>query len=113
MSAATQGIRLPLGLFAGQPSPRLYDRIVEVLRARHYSRRTEEAYLHWIRRFILFHERRHPRLLAEVDVNRFLTHLAVKEHVSASTQNQALAALLFLYEKFSNSRSTALRASCG
>ncbi len=88
----------PLGLFPGQPAPRLYDRVVEVLRARHYSRRTEEAYVHWIRRFILFHPGRHPRELAEGEVNRFLTHLAVKEKVAASTQNQALSALLFLYE---------------
>ena len=88
----------PLGLFPGQPAPRLYDRVVEVLRARHYSRRTEEAYVHWIRRFLGFHPGRHPRELAEGDVNRFLTHLAVRENVAASTQNQALASLLFLYE---------------
>ncbi len=90
--------RSPLGLFPGQPAPRLYDRVVEVLRTRHYSRRTEQAYIHWVRRFILFHARQHPRELAESNVNRFLTHLAVKENVAASTQNRALAALLFLYE---------------
>lgn len=87
----------PLGCFPGQPTPRLYDRVVEVLRARHYSRRTEEAYVHWIRRFTLFHAGAHPRELGEGHVNTFLTHLAVKENVAASTQNQALAALLFLY----------------
>jgi len=86
----------PLRLFADRPSPRLYDRVVEVLRVRHYSRRTEEAYVHWIRRYIQFHQHRHPRQLAESEVNRFLTHLAVKEHVAASTQNQALSAILFL-----------------
>ncbi|MBI3695385.1 MAG: integron integrase, partial [Acidobacteria bacterium] len=91
--------RSPLGLFPAQPTPRLYDRVVEVLRTRHYSRRTEEAYIHWIRRFILFCARAHPRELGEGDVNRFLTDLAVKENVAASTQNQALAALLFLYER--------------
>ena len=90
--------RSPLGLFPGQASPRLYDRIVETLRARHYSRRTEQAYLHWIRRFLFFHARAHPRQLGEGDVNSFLTHLAVQENVAASTQNQALAALLFLYQ---------------
>ena len=63
--------RFPLGTFPGQPTPRLYDRVVEVLRARHYSRRTEEAYIHWIRRFILFHKRTHPGERAEGDVNRF------------------------------------------
>ncbi len=88
----------PLELFPGQASPRLYDRVVEVLRTLHYSRRTEEAYLHWIRRFLLFHAHAHPRQLAEGDVNRFLTHLAVQQNVAASTQNQALAAVLFLYE---------------
>jgi integron integrase len=87
-----------LGFFANKPVPRLYDRIVEVLRVRHYSLRTEEAYLHWIRRYIVFHEYQHPRLLAEGDVNRFLTDLALNGHVAASTQNQALAAILFLYE---------------
>lgn len=98
MDAVTQQRRLPLGLFADKPAPRLYDRIVQVLRVRHYSRRTEEACVHWMRRYIEFHEHRHPRQLAEGDVNRSLTHLAVKEHVAASTQNQALCAILFLYE---------------
>ena len=98
MPAATQQRRSPLGLFPDKPSPRLYDRIIEVLRVRHYSRRTEDAYVHWIRRYIEFHQYRHPRQLAEPDLNRFLTHLAVQEHVAASTQNQALSAILFLYE---------------
>lgn len=98
MTTAIRRHRTPSGLFADKPLPRLYDRIIEVLRVRHYSRRTEEAYLHWIRRYIEFHEHQHPRLLAERDVNRFLTHLAVDEHVAASTQNQALSAILFLYE---------------
>jgi hypothetical protein len=65
--------RPPLGLFPGQSAPTLYDRVVEVLRTRHYSRRTEEARLHWIRRFLLFHNGTHPRELAENDVNAFLT----------------------------------------
>jgi hypothetical protein len=91
--------RTPLGLYPGQPAPRLYDRVLEVLRARHYSSRTEEAYLHWIRRFLLFHNRTHSRELAEGDVNRLLTHLALKGKVAASTQNQTLAAVLFLYER--------------
>ena len=78
--------RSPLELFPGQPTPRLYDRVVEVLRTRHYSRRTEEAYLHWIRRFLLFHTGAHPRKLAESDINRFLTHLGVGENVAAATR---------------------------
>ncbi len=98
MTTTIQQRRAPLGFFPDKPVPRLYDRIVEVLRVRHYSRRTEDAYVHWIRRYIEFHQHQHPRELAEDDVNRFLTSLAVKEHVAASTQNQALSAILFLYE---------------
>jgi len=67
------------------------------LQARHYSRRTEQAYSHWVSRFLYFHQGRPLAEMAEADINRFLTHLAVTEKVSASTQNQALAALLFLY----------------
>ena len=99
MNDSGVGRKPALGLFPDGPTPRLYDRVVEVLRTRHYSRRTEEAYVHWIRRFVLFHAGSHPGQLAEGDVNRFLTWLAVKENVAASTQNQALAALLFLYEQ--------------
>jgi site-specific recombinase XerD len=98
MAAVAQQRRSPLGLFPDKPAPRLYDRMVKVLRVRHYSRRAEDAYVHWIRRYLEFHQYRHPRQLAEEAVNRFLTHLAVKEHVAASTQNQALSAILFLYE---------------
>lgn len=85
---------------AVQPTapPRLLDRVRAACRARHFSPRTEDAYAHWIRRFILFHGKRHPQQMAEPEVNAFLTDLAVTQHVSASTQNQALAALLFLYE---------------
>jgi len=98
MNPAAERVRSPLGLIPGQATPRLYDTIVQALRVGHYSRRTEEAYIHWIGRVIRFHQRRHPRQLAESDVNHFLTHLAVQEHVAASTQNQALSAILFLYE---------------
>jgi site-specific recombinase XerD len=69
----------------------------EALRSRHYSRRTEETYCQWVKRYIHFHHVRHPAEMAEPEINAFLTHLAVKEKVSASTQNQALSALLFLY----------------
>ena len=86
----------PSGLLGGQPAPRLYDRVVEALRTRHYSRRTEDAHIHRIRPFLVFHGGAHPRRTAEGEVNRFLTYLAVKEKVAASAQNQALAALLFL-----------------
>ena len=69
----------------------------EALRSRHYSPRTEQTYRHWVKRFIIFHNVRHPAEMAEPEINAFLTHLAVTEKVSASTQNQALSALLFLY----------------
>lgn len=77
--------------------PKLLDRVKAAVRVRHYSRRTEEAYVMWIRRFILFHRKRHPSAMGAEEVNAFLTSLAVDSHVSASTQNQALSALLFLY----------------
>src|SRR5215831_12954329 len=77
--------------------PKLLVQVREAMRTRHYSKRTEQTYVHWIKRFIFFHKKRHPVEMAEAEVNQFLTHLAVKEKVSASTQNQALSALLFLY----------------
>ena len=77
--------------------PRLMDRMREQLRSRHYSRRTEQAYCLWVRRFIVFHGGRHPADMDEGEINEFLTHLAVDERVSASTQNQALSGILFLY----------------
>lgn len=77
--------------------PKLLDQLRQALRSRHYSPRTEQVYCHWVRRYIHFHSVRHPSEMAEPEMNRFLTHLAVKEKVSASTQNQALSALLFLY----------------
>ena len=69
------------------------------LRTRHYSIRTEEAYIDWVRRFILFHSKRHPGDMGAAEVEAFLSHLAVERHVSASTQNQAKAALLYLYKQ--------------
>ena len=82
------------------PQPlRLMDRIRNTLRLGHYSRRTENAYLQWIRRFILFHNKQHPEQMAEAEITKFLTFLAVEKKVSASTQNQALAAILFLYQR--------------
>ena len=79
--------------------PKLLDQVRQLLRTRHYSLRTEEAYVAWIRRFILFHGKRHPRDLAEAEVVAFLSSLAIEGRVAASTQNQALSALLFLYKE--------------
>jgi len=79
--------------------PRLLDRVREAIRVRHYSLRTEQSYIQWIRRFILFHDKRHPDAMGEPEISAFLSHLAVDRKVSASTQNQALSAILFLYQK--------------
>ena len=81
----------------GPPKPRLLDRVREALRARHASRRTEKAYVAWIRRYILFHGKRHPVEMGAAEITQFLSSLAVQGNVAASTQNQALSALLFLY----------------
>ena len=82
---------------ASVPTPRLRDRVRAAIRARHYSRRTEKAYVAWIRRYIFFHDKRHPADMGAPEVTRFLSSLAVEGKVAASTQNQALSALLFLY----------------
>jgi len=82
--------------------PKLLDQLREALRSRHYSRRTEQTYCHWVKRFIYFYNVRPPAEMAEPEMNAFLTHLAVKENVSASTQNQARSALLFLYRLLEN-----------
>ncbi|HEX9081229.1 MAG TPA: integron integrase [Holophagaceae bacterium] len=79
--------------------PRLLDRVREALRVRHYSLRTEAAYVDWARRYILFHGKRHPEVMGAAEVQSFLSHLATDRKVSASTQNQAKAALLFLYRQ--------------
>ena len=84
------------------PTPGLLDRVRQAIRVRHYSDRTEQAYMAWIKRFVGFYGKRHPVEMGEPEVNRFLTHLAVHDRVAASTQNQALAALLFLYDKVLN-----------
>ena len=80
-------------------SPKLLDRVRWHLRVKHYSIRTEQAYVDWIRRYILFHSKRHPNEMGEREITEFLTHLAVEKHVAAATQNQAFAALLFLYQQ--------------
>lgn len=79
--------------------PKLLDQVLDRIRRKHYSLRTEEAYVHWIKRFIFFYGKRHPREIGAAEVEKFLTHLAVAGRVSASTQNQAKSALLFLYKE--------------
>ena len=82
-----------------QGKRRLLDQVSDAIRRLHYSRRTEESYVQWIRRYIYFHDKRHPATLGEPDITAFLNHLAVDRSVAASTQNQALSALLFLYKQ--------------
>ena len=80
-------------------SPRLFDQVRDRIRVKHYSSRTEDSSLHWIRPFIFFHGKQHPRDMEGPQVEAFLSHLATAGHVAPSTQNQALSALLFLYRE--------------
>lgn len=84
-------------LTSGDGKPKLLDQVRHVARVRHMALSTEKSYVAWIRRFILFHNKRHPLEMDKQEVSAFLTHLAVEGNVSSSTQNQALSALLFLY----------------
>ena len=83
-----------------EPRPRkLLDQVSDLLRVKHYSYRTEQTYIQWIRRYILFHNKTHPKDMGSAEIEAFLTHLAVQGQVAASTQNQALSAILFLYRE--------------
>ena len=84
------------------PGSALLNRVRTELRTKHYSERTEQAYINWIKRYILFHNKKHPAEMCEEDIKKFVNHLAVKERVSSSTQNQALQAILFLYKNILN-----------
>lgn len=79
--------------------PRLLDQVRETIRTKHYSIRTEQSYVQWIRQYILFHKKQHPKDMGEKEINAFLKHLAVNRNVAASTQTQALSAILFLYKE--------------
>ena len=92
--------------------PRLLEQVHEAIRLLHYSRRTEEAYVHWIRRFIFWSGKRHPATLGESEVTAFLSHLATERNVAAATQNQALAALLFSTSRSSAGSSPGLTIWC-
>lgn len=94
-------------------SGKLLDRVREVVRRKHYSLRTEEAYVHWVQRFILYHHKRPPGEMGAAEVEAFLTHLAVDESVSASTQNQAFSAILFLYRDVLNQPLGPIQAARG
>ena len=86
-----------------EPRPKkLLDQLRDVIRLKHYAYRTEETYVQWVKRFILFHEKRHLREMGRAEIEAFLTDLAVQQQVTASTQNQALNAILFLYREVLN-----------
>jgi site-specific recombinase XerD len=87
------------GLPSADAKPRLLDAVRGVIRCKHYSIRTEQSYVDWIKRYIYFHNKQHPKDLGEEHISAFLTHLAVKRKVASSTQNQALCALVFLYRQ--------------
>ena len=84
---------------APPPKPKLLDQVRQAIRMRHYSPKTEESYIHWIKRFIFFHNKRHPAEMGEKEIAQFLSSLASELDVSASTQNQALNVILFLYRE--------------
>lgn len=96
---AANDVPAALGARATMRQPRLMDLMRAELRSRHYSRRTEETYCAWVKRYIFFHGLRHPKEMGEKEINQFLSRLAIEGGVGASTQNQALSALLFLYRK--------------
>ena len=85
-----------------KPPQKLLDQVRDIIRLKHYSYKTEKSYVNWIKRYILFHNKRHPKEMAGKEIEEFLTHLAVQENVAASTQNQALNAILFLYKEVLN-----------
>jgi len=83
-----------------EPKPKkLLEQVSDSIRRKQYSRKTEQAYINWIRRYILFHNKTHPKDMGVVEVEKYLTHLAAERQVAASTQNQALSAILFLYKE--------------
>ena len=83
----------------GSKQPKLLERVRITIRTKHYSYSTEKTYIHWIRKYILFHDKRHPNDMGEPEISQFISHLAVSKRVAASTQNQALCAILFLYKQ--------------
>lgn len=87
-----------MAMIETEHKPKLLDTVRREIQTRHYSPKTEKTYVSWVKQYILFHNKTHPKELSEKDVNQFLSHLATKKHVSASTQNQALSAILFLYK---------------
>lgn len=102
IAAASPALSPSCAAPAAGAAPRLLDQVRQTLQSRRYNPCTEKAFVEWIRRFVLFHGKRHPGQMAKPEVARFLSHLAVEDHVSASTQIQARAALVFLYRHVLN-----------
>ena len=96
----------PIVASTSSPEPRLLDQVRSAIRRRHYSYRTEQTYIHWIKRFIYFHGVRHPREMGEREVTAFLNSLVAERRLAAATQNQALSSILFLYKTYWRSRWT-------
>lgn len=95
----TDSIRPKQFAVSNSKKPRLLDQMRNIIRTKHYSYRTEQTYIDWVKRFIFFHEKRHPGEMGAKEISQFLTHLAVKRKVASSTQNQALCAIIFLYNE--------------
>ena len=105
MSAGVQSISTPV-------KPRLLDQVRQAIRTRHYSARIEKAYVYWIKRYIFFHNKRHPAEMAEAEIGEFLSSLATERHLSAATQNQILNALLFLHHEVLNKKIRLIEGWC-
>ncbi len=88
---------MTMALLNGSKQPKLLERVRITIRTKHYSYSAEKTYIHWIRKYVLFHNKRHPGDMGEPEMSQFISHLAVSKRVAASTQNQALCAILFLY----------------
>ncbi len=97
IATASLAVSPPVAAPPAVAAPRLLDQVRQALQARRYNPRTEEIFVEWTRRYVVFHGKRHPAQMAEPEVARFLSHLATEEHVSLSVQTQARAALVFLY----------------
>ncbi len=92
--------------------PKLLEQVRVAIRIKHYSSRTEEAYVNWIKRYIIFHNKRHPQDMSEIQIREFISHLAVRRHVAASTQNQALCAIIFLYREILHKKIGEIEGLC-
>ncbi len=92
---------------------KLLDQVRHVIRKKHYSIRTEQAYTDWIRRFILFHGKKHPKDMGEREISEYVSYLAVKKNVAESTQNQALNAIIFLYKQVLNTGGMGVKSPLG